>query len=191
MQAKEHSKRQLFAFLDKHRHESGIVYCSSRDATERLADSLSQAGYRAMPYHAGMHQAGPRQEPGHLPAGGRRRDGGDRRLRHGHRQARRALRRPCGAAEIHRGLLPGDRPRGPRRRARRHADPLRPRRHAPAPPADRGERRLRRAEARRTPAPQCAGGALRSAALPPPDPARLFRRDAPSRAAIAICASTA
>ena len=54
MQAKEHSKRQLFSFLDKHRHESGIVYCASRDATERLADSLSQAGYRAMPYHAGM-----------------------------------------------------------------------------------------------------------------------------------------
>jgi ATP-dependent DNA helicase RecQ len=57
MQAKEHARRQLFAFLDKHRHESGIVYCSSRDATERLADSLSQAGYRALPYHAGMHQA--------------------------------------------------------------------------------------------------------------------------------------
>lgn len=57
MQAKEHTKRQLFAFLDKHRHESGIVYCASRDATEKLADSLNQAGYRALPYHAGMAQA--------------------------------------------------------------------------------------------------------------------------------------
>src|SRR5215207_2714663 len=56
MQSKENSKRQLFSFLDKHRYESGIVYCSSRNATERLADSLSQAGYRALPYHAGMHQ---------------------------------------------------------------------------------------------------------------------------------------
>jgi ATP-dependent DNA helicase RecQ len=56
MQAKESMKRQLFSFLDKHRYESGIVYCSSRDATERLADSLSQAGYRALPYHAGMAQ---------------------------------------------------------------------------------------------------------------------------------------
>jgi ATP-dependent DNA helicase RecQ len=56
MQAKESMKRQLFTFLDKHRYESGIVYCSSRDATERLADSLSQAGYRALPYHAGMAQ---------------------------------------------------------------------------------------------------------------------------------------
>lgn len=56
MQAKEQTKRQLFTFLDKHRHESGIIYCSSRNATERLADSLSQAGYRALPYHAGMAQ---------------------------------------------------------------------------------------------------------------------------------------
>ncbi|WP_112662211.1 DNA helicase RecQ [Microvirga flavescens] len=57
MQAKEQTRRQLFTFLDKHRHESGIVYCSSRNATEKLADSLSQAGYRALPYHAGMPQA--------------------------------------------------------------------------------------------------------------------------------------
>jgi ATP-dependent DNA helicase RecQ len=56
MQSKENSKRQLFGFLDKHRYESGIVYCSSRNATEKLADSLSQAGYRALPYHAGMAQ---------------------------------------------------------------------------------------------------------------------------------------
>ncbi|HEX2554559.1 MAG TPA: DNA helicase RecQ [Microvirga sp.] len=57
MQAKENTKRQLFGFLDKHRHESGIVYCSSRDATERLAQSLGEAGYRALPYHAGMSSA--------------------------------------------------------------------------------------------------------------------------------------
>ena len=53
MQSKDQTRRQLFAFLDKHRHESGIVYCASRNATEKLADSLCQAGYRAMPYHAG------------------------------------------------------------------------------------------------------------------------------------------
>ena len=100
--------------------------------------SLSQAGYNALPYHAGMSQADRGtnqdtflQEDGVVMV----RDGG---VRHGHRQAGRALRRSCGAAEIDRGLLPGDRPRRPRRRARRHADPLRPRRHAPAPRADRG-----------------------------------------------------
>ena len=41
--------------------------------------------------------------------GGRRR--GDGRVRHGHRQAGRAVRRPLRHAEEHRGLLPGDRPR--------------------------------------------------------------------------------
>src|SRR4051812_5056373 len=56
MQAKEHTKRQLLSFLDKHKLESGIVYCSSRNATEKLAESLSQAGYNALPYHAGMNQ---------------------------------------------------------------------------------------------------------------------------------------
>ncbi len=55
MQAKENAKRQLFGFLDKHRYESGIVYCSSRDATERLASSLEDAGYHALAYHAGMN----------------------------------------------------------------------------------------------------------------------------------------
>ena len=51
--------------------------------------------------------------------------GGDHRLRHGDRQARRAL---CGAsrpAQEHRGLLPGDRPRRPRRAACRRVDGLR------------------------------------------------------------------
>jgi ATP-dependent DNA helicase RecQ len=57
MQPKEHARRQLLGFLDKHRHESGIVYCSSRDSTEKLARSLSDAGYNALPYHAGMGQA--------------------------------------------------------------------------------------------------------------------------------------
>ena len=115
MQAKEHSKRQLFAFLDKHRHESGIVYCSSRGRDREARRFARPGGLSRLPYHAGMQPAGPRQEPGRLPPGGRRRDGRDGRLRHGHRQAGRALRRPCGAAEIDRGLLPGDRPRRPRR----------------------------------------------------------------------------
>jgi ATP-dependent DNA helicase RecQ len=57
MQAKENTRRQLLSFLDKHKHESGIVYCSSRDATEKLADKLQAEGYNALPYHAGMNQA--------------------------------------------------------------------------------------------------------------------------------------
>jgi hypothetical protein len=48
---------------------------------------------------------------------GRADRGGHGRLRHGRRQARYPLGRACRSAQIHRGLLPGDRPRGPRRRA--------------------------------------------------------------------------
>jgi ATP-dependent DNA helicase RecQ len=57
MQAKENTGRQLMAFLDKHRGESGIVYCSSRNATERIAANLSDVRFRALPYHAGMAQS--------------------------------------------------------------------------------------------------------------------------------------
>ncbi|HEV2559526.1 MAG TPA: DNA helicase RecQ [Microvirga sp.] len=57
MQAKENTRRQLLSFLDKHKYESGIVYCSSRDSTEKLADKLQAEGYNALPYHAGMNQA--------------------------------------------------------------------------------------------------------------------------------------
>jgi ATP-dependent DNA helicase RecQ len=57
MQAKQNAKRQLLSFLDRHKHESGIVYCASRDATERLAESLVQEGFGALPYHAGMSQS--------------------------------------------------------------------------------------------------------------------------------------
>ncbi len=58
-----------------------------------------------------------RRQPGCLPAGGRPGDDRDRGLRHGHRQARRALRLPCRPAGQCRSLLPGDRPCRPRRPA--------------------------------------------------------------------------
>ncbi len=53
------------------------------------------------------------------------------------------------------------------------------------------ERRAGRAQAHRAPAAQRAAGAVRGAALPPPDAARLFRRERRSRAATAISARTA
>ena len=84
---------------------------------------------------------------------------------------------PCRHAGQYRELLPGDRPRRPRRAAGRYADALRHGRHPAAPPADRRRRRFRRAEAGRPPAAQCAGLVVRIAALPAPDAARLFRRD--------------
>jgi len=50
-------KRQLLSFLDRHARESGIVYCLSRRKTEETAQMLRDAGYRALPYHAGMDKA--------------------------------------------------------------------------------------------------------------------------------------
>ncbi len=56
MQPKDNARRQIAAFLETHRGESGIIYCSSRKRTEELATHLGLAGYRTVPYHAGMPQ---------------------------------------------------------------------------------------------------------------------------------------
>jgi ATP-dependent DNA helicase RecQ len=46
--------RQLADYLRDHPEESGIVYCMSRRKTEQIAGRLVDAGYRALPYHAGL-----------------------------------------------------------------------------------------------------------------------------------------
>jgi len=45
---------QLFEFLKRHQGECGIVYCGSRAKTERVAARLSEKGYPALPFHAGL-----------------------------------------------------------------------------------------------------------------------------------------
>ncbi len=52
--AKEQPRRQIAAFLNGRRGQSGIIYCVSRDRTERMADWLNENGYEAVAYHAGM-----------------------------------------------------------------------------------------------------------------------------------------
>ncbi len=47
-------KRQLLGFLERHAGESGIVYCLSRKKTEQTAAFLTEHGFKALPYHAGM-----------------------------------------------------------------------------------------------------------------------------------------
>src|SRR6266508_4518909 len=90
--------------------------------------------------------------------------------------ARLALRRASRSAEEHRGLLPGDRARRPRRPRGGRMDGLRPRRRRSAAAADRavgGERRLQarvHREARR------AARAVRDRKLPARAAARLLRR---------------
>jgi len=48
---------QLVQFVGAHRGDSGIVYCSSRKATEELAAFFREEGINALPYHAGMEPA--------------------------------------------------------------------------------------------------------------------------------------
>jgi len=45
---------QLDAYIRKNRNKSGIIYCQSRDAVERLALRLTKSGFSALPYHAGL-----------------------------------------------------------------------------------------------------------------------------------------
>lgn len=53
---KDQPRRQLSRFLDRHKGESGIVYCSSRRRTEELAAFFVEQGHDALAYHAGLDQ---------------------------------------------------------------------------------------------------------------------------------------
>ncbi|MFB6506846.1 MULTISPECIES: DNA helicase RecQ [unclassified Streptomyces] len=48
-------KKQLLSFLeDEHAGDAGIVYCLSRNSTEKTAEYLCRNGIEAVPYHAGL-----------------------------------------------------------------------------------------------------------------------------------------
>ncbi len=57
MRPKTNATRQLIERLEAHKDESGIIYCASRRRTEVLAEQLSDQGWRALPYHAGLEPA--------------------------------------------------------------------------------------------------------------------------------------
>jgi ATP-dependent DNA helicase RecQ len=57
MSPRSGGRGQLLQFLFAHRGDSGIVYCSSRKATEELAAFFRGEGVNALPYHAGMEPA--------------------------------------------------------------------------------------------------------------------------------------
>ncbi|MDP4200454.1 MAG: DNA helicase RecQ [Bacteroidota bacterium] len=48
---------QLEGYLAHRKGESGIIYCLSREGTERMAASLKARGHKAMAYHAGLDKA--------------------------------------------------------------------------------------------------------------------------------------
>ncbi len=54
---KHNPRTQLMQFLDGHRGESGIVYALSRRKVDETAAWLADAGFEALPYHAGMEAA--------------------------------------------------------------------------------------------------------------------------------------
>ncbi|MCL6688416.1 DNA helicase RecQ [Pseudomonas sp. R3.Fl] len=51
---KEQPRKQLLGFLAERRGDAGIVYCLSRKKVEEVADFLSNQGFPALPYHAGL-----------------------------------------------------------------------------------------------------------------------------------------
>jgi ATP-dependent DNA helicase RecQ len=55
---KRDSTLQLLRFIEReHEGEAGIVYCQSRRKVDDMAQTLIDAGIRALPYHAGMDHA--------------------------------------------------------------------------------------------------------------------------------------
>ncbi|EXI75635.1 MAG TPA: DNA helicase RecQ [Candidatus Accumulibacter phosphatis] len=57
---RDNPRKQLLAFLGRHRGEAGIVYCLSRRKVDETAAWLLAQGIAALPYHAGLG-AGDRQ----------------------------------------------------------------------------------------------------------------------------------
>ncbi len=53
-QPKDQPRRQLLDFVAARKGQAGIVYCSSRNKTEVLANALRAEGHTALHYHAGM-----------------------------------------------------------------------------------------------------------------------------------------
>lgn len=45
---------QIRSVMDRYRGESGIIYAISRKDVDRLSQSLTELGYRVLPYHAGL-----------------------------------------------------------------------------------------------------------------------------------------
>jgi len=47
---------QVLALLKQYPNESGIIYCATRQRTEKLHSSLHREGYSVRPYHAGLSE---------------------------------------------------------------------------------------------------------------------------------------
>lgn len=54
MMPRDDQFQQVVDIINRHRGQSGIVYCISRKEVERIAGALAALGVKAVPYHAGM-----------------------------------------------------------------------------------------------------------------------------------------
>ena len=54
VQARRNGFEQVVDFLEKHKDDSGIIYCYSRKQVDDLTDALSKIGYSVLSYHAGL-----------------------------------------------------------------------------------------------------------------------------------------
>ena len=54
MAPKINARKQILELAERHRGDSGIVYCGARTRTVQIAGWLNEAGLTAVPYHAGM-----------------------------------------------------------------------------------------------------------------------------------------
>ncbi len=45
---------QICEIIDRHKDESGVVYCITKKEVDKTAAALAQLGYKAAPYHAGL-----------------------------------------------------------------------------------------------------------------------------------------
>jgi ATP-dependent DNA helicase RecQ len=54
VQIKTDARRQLSQFLEARRGQSGIIYCMSRKKVDGTAEWLTERGFTALPYHAGL-----------------------------------------------------------------------------------------------------------------------------------------
>ncbi|MCR4313242.1 MAG: helicase-related protein, partial [Candidatus Roizmanbacteria bacterium] len=51
---KKNAFKQILSLIQKHNNESVIIYCFSRNDTEKIAELLRNNGFKALPYHAGL-----------------------------------------------------------------------------------------------------------------------------------------
>ncbi len=54
VQQRANKVRQVCDILNRHKGESGVIYCIRRKDVDSLCDELNAKGYKTTPYHAGM-----------------------------------------------------------------------------------------------------------------------------------------